>query len=132
MLCMLPDTDLTVIRVHEEFFLPGEVIMEQGNVVDQLYFVCHGMLEEIGIGADGSEETVLPLHLTAPLEKFQFFATFLNHIQFDASYHGDLYQLKSLIRAGADPNKTDYDGRSPLEYFVLLHFLKQVLPVLIR
>ncbi|KAL3838718.1 hypothetical protein ACJIZ3_023309 [Penstemon smallii] len=30
-----------VTRVHEEFFLPGEVIMEQGNVVDQLYFVCH-------------------------------------------------------------------------------------------
>ncbi|KAJ6364538.1 hypothetical protein OIU76_029489 [Salix suchowensis] len=33
-----------VIRLHEEFFLPGEVIMEQGNVVDQLYFVCHGVL----------------------------------------------------------------------------------------
>ncbi|KAM5551968.1 hypothetical protein ABKV19_026707 [Rosa sericea] len=31
-----------------------------------------------------------------------------------ASYHGDLHQLKCLIRAGADPNKTDYDGRSPL------------------
>lgn len=30
--------------MHEEFFLPGEVIMEQGNVVDQLYFVCHGVL----------------------------------------------------------------------------------------
>ena len=35
---------LQVIRLHEEFFLPGEVIMEQGNVVDQLYFVCHGVL----------------------------------------------------------------------------------------
>lgn len=33
-----------VTRLHEEFFLPGEVIMEQGNVVDQLYFVCDGML----------------------------------------------------------------------------------------
>lgn len=31
-----------------------------------------------------------------------------------AAYHGDLYQLKGFIRAGADPNKTDYDGRSPL------------------
>lgn len=30
--------------MHEEFFLPGEVIMEQGSVVDQLYFVCHGVL----------------------------------------------------------------------------------------
>lgn len=33
-----------VIKLHEEFFLPGEVIMEQGNVIDQLYFVCHGVL----------------------------------------------------------------------------------------
>ncbi|KAJ6707367.1 POTASSIUM CHANNEL SKOR-LIKE [Salix viminalis] len=31
-----------------------------------------------------------------------------------AAYHGDLYQLKGFIRAGADPNRTDYDGRSPL------------------
>ncbi|PRQ39614.1 putative ankyrin repeat-containing domain, transcription regulator, NtcA [Rosa chinensis] len=31
-----------------------------------------------------------------------------------ATYLGDLHQLKCLIRAGADPNKTDYDGRSPL------------------
>lgn len=31
-----------------------------------------------------------------------------------AAHYGDLYQLKGLIRAGADPNKTDYDGRSPL------------------
>lgn len=31
-----------------------------------------------------------------------------------AAFQGDIYHLKSLIRAGADPNKTDYDGRSPL------------------
>ncbi|XP_056695884.1 potassium channel SKOR-like isoform X4 [Spinacia oleracea] len=47
-----------VIRVHEEFFLPGEIILEQGNVVDQLYFICHGLLEEVGIGQDGSEQTI--------------------------------------------------------------------------
>ena len=27
---------------------------------------------------------------------------------------GDIYFLKRLIESGADPNKTDYDGRSPL------------------
>lgn len=31
-----------------------------------------------------------------------------------AAFYGDLHQLKSLIRAGADPKNTDYDGRSPL------------------
>ncbi|KAL6001268.1 hypothetical protein ACLOJK_007000 [Asimina triloba] len=31
-----------------------------------------------------------------------------------AAYQGDLYRLKGLIREGADPKKTDYDGRSPL------------------
>lgn len=32
----------------------------------------------------------------------------------NAAFYGDLHQLKSLIRAGADPKNTDYDGRSPL------------------
>ncbi|KAL0924588.1 hypothetical protein M5K25_005430 [Dendrobium thyrsiflorum] len=47
-----------VIRLREEFFLPGEVILEQGIAVDQLYFVCHGLLEGVGIGEDGTEETI--------------------------------------------------------------------------
>ncbi|PON83170.1 Voltage dependent potassium channel [Trema orientale] len=170
-----------VVKVHEEFFLPGEVIMEQGNVVDQLYFVCLGTLEEVGIGEDGSEETVsflqphssfgeisilcnIPQPYTVRvcelcrllrLDK-QSFTNILDLYFYDgrkilnnllevkesnlrvkqlesditfhigkqeaelalkvnsAAYHGDLYQLKGLIRAGADPNKTDYDGRSPL------------------
>lgn len=170
-----------VIRVHEEFFLPGEVIMEQGNVVDQLYFVCHGELEEVGICEDGSEETVsllkpnslfgevsilcnIPQPYTVRvcelcrllrLDK-QSFSNILEIYFHDgrkildnllqgkdsnlrmkqletditlhigkqeaelalrvnsSAYHGDLYQLKGLIRAGADPNKRDYDGRSPL------------------
>lgn len=42
--CSLEFINHIVTRVHEEFFLPGEVIMEQGIVVDQLYFVCHGNL----------------------------------------------------------------------------------------
>ncbi|KAE9606094.1 putative potassium channel, voltage-dependent, EAG/ELK/ERG, ankyrin repeat-containing [Lupinus albus] len=169
-----------VTRLHEEFFLPGEVIMEQGNVVDQLYFVCHGVLEEVGTAEDGSEETVsflrpnssfgeisilcnIPQPYTVRvcelcrlvrLDK-QSFTDVLDIYFYDgrkvlnnllegketfrgkqlesditfhigkqeaelalkvnsAAFHGDLYQLKGLIRAGADPNKTDYDGRSPL------------------
>ncbi|CAJ1970874.1 unnamed protein product [Sphenostylis stenocarpa] len=176
-----------VIRIHEEFFLPGEVIMEQGNVVDQLYFVCHGVLawdmlgdEEVGIGEDGCEETIsllqphssfgeisilcnIPQPYTVRvcelsrllrLDK-QSFTNILDIYFYDgrkvlnnllegkesfrgkqlesditfhigkqeaelalkvnsAAFHGDLHQLKGLIRAGADPNKTDYDGRSPL------------------
>ncbi|KAI5330579.1 hypothetical protein L3X38_029977 [Prunus dulcis] len=31
-----------------------------------------------------------------------------------AAYDGDYYRVKRLIGAGADPNKTDYVGRSPL------------------
>ena len=38
----------------------------------------------------------------------------------NAAYNGDLFQLKALIRAGADPNKKNFDGRSPLVCFILL------------
>uniref|UniRef100_A0A5B7B3V9 Potassium channel n=1 Tax=Davidia involucrata TaxID=16924 RepID=A0A5B7B3V9_DAVIN len=170
-----------VVRVHEEFFLPGEVIMEQGNVADQLYFVCHGMLEEVGTGEDGSEKIVSLLQPNSLFGEISFLCnipqpytvrvcelcrllrldkqSFSNIVEIyfhdgrkilnnlleekesnlrvkqlesditfhivkqeaelalrvnSATYHGDLYQLKSLIRAGANPNKTDYDGRSPL------------------
>ncbi|KAK6789961.1 hypothetical protein RDI58_013761 [Solanum bulbocastanum] len=168
-----------VTRVHEEFFLPGEVIMEQGHVVDQLYFVCDGVLEEVGIGEDGSQETVALLEPNSSFGEIsilcnipqpytvrvcalcrliridkQSFSNILEIYFHDgrriltnllegkdlrvkqlesditfhigkqegelalkvnsAAYHGDLHQLKSLIRAGADPNKKDYDGRSPL------------------
>lgn len=170
-----------VTRVHEEFFLPGEVIMEQGHAVDQLYFVCHGVLEEVGTAKDGSEET---LSLLEPNSVFGIVAILCNipqpytvrvcelcrllridkqsfsnilEVYFhdgrtiltnlleakdsafklkqlesditlhivkqeaelalrvnNAAYYGDLQQLKNLVRAGADPNKKDYDGRSPL------------------
>lgn len=40
-----------------------------------------------------------------------------------AAFQGDIYQLKSLVRSGADPNKTDYDGRAPLVCFNLSFFL---------
>ncbi|KAI7756265.1 hypothetical protein M8C21_015499 [Ambrosia artemisiifolia] len=170
-----------VTRVHEEFFLPGEVIMEQGIVVDQLYFICHGKLEEVLTCEDGSKEVVsdLTLHdsfgdvsilcnIPQPytvqvselcrllrLDKQTFTHTLeiyfndgrkilnnllegkgnddrMKHMVTDITVHmgmqeaelalklnsaafdGDLSQIKSLIRSGADPNKQDYDGRSPL------------------
>lgn len=179
--CSLEFINQTVTKVHEEFFLPGEVIMEQGNVIDQLYFVCDGVLEEVGIGADGLEAAVsllkpnslfgeisilcnIPQPYTVRVRELcrllridkQSFSSILEIYFHDgrkiltnllelkesnlrvkqlesdiafhvgkneaelalrvnsAAYFGDLNQLKSLIRAGADPNKRDYDGRSAL------------------
>ncbi|XP_024014683.1 potassium channel GORK isoform X2 [Eutrema salsugineum] len=170
-----------VIRLHEEYFLPGEVITEQGNVVDHLYFVCEGLLEALVTRTDGSEESVTFLgphtsfgdisiicNISQPftvrvcelchllrLDKdsfsnileiyFQDGRKILNNLMEgkesnerikklesdimihigkqeaelalkvnSAAFQGDIYQLKNLIQAGADPNKTDYDGRSPL------------------
>lgn len=34
-----------------------------------------------------------------------------------AAFYGDLHQLKSVIRSGADPKKKDYDGRTALVLF---------------
>lgn len=168
------------IRVCEEFFVPEEIILEQGQVVDQLYFVCHGLLEIVGIARDGSEETNsvlesnsscgeisilcnIPQPYTVRVRELcrllrvdkQSFTNILEIYFYDgrkifnnliegkhsnyvktvgpdvavhverqeaelalkvnnAAYNGDFYQLKNLIRAGADPKKTDYDGRSPL------------------
>ncbi|KAF3624700.1 Potassium channel SKOR [Capsicum annuum] len=49
---------LDAVKFLQVTRVPGEVIMEQGNVVDQLYFIRHGVLEEVGLAKDGSEETV--------------------------------------------------------------------------
>ncbi|RLM54412.1 potassium channel KOR1 [Panicum miliaceum] len=169
-----------VIRLQEEFFLPGEVILEQGSAVDQLYFVCYGALEGVGIGEDGQEETLLMLepessfgeisilcNIPQPytvrvcelcrllrLDKQSFtnileiyfvdgrrilsnlseseYGGRIKQLESDITFHigkqeaelilrvnsaafyGDLHQLKSLIRAGADPKNADYDGRTPL------------------
>ncbi|KAI3993212.1 hypothetical protein MKX01_009955, partial [Papaver californicum] len=50
-----------VMKLSEEFFLPGEVILEQGSVVDQVYVISHGRLEEVAIGEEGSEESIAEL-----------------------------------------------------------------------
>ncbi|XP_057460218.1 potassium channel SKOR-like isoform X2 [Actinidia eriantha] len=180
--CSLGFIKKIATRVHEEIFLPGEVIIEQGLMVDQLYFVCHGRLEEIGRSEDDETEEPLPYlqmyssfgeisilcNVPAPctvrvcelsrllrLDKQSFTdileiyfsdgRTIVNNVlegkesnlrnkllESDmtlrignhecelamklnfAAYDGDLYRLKRLITAGADPNWTDYDGRSPL------------------
>ncbi|CAN1184232.1 Potassium channel SKOR [Linum perenne] len=51
-------------KVHEEFFLPGEVIIQQGHIVNQLYIVCHGELEEIGkVDEDSNMDETDLMHL---------------------------------------------------------------------
>ncbi|KAJ6764948.1 POTASSIUM CHANNEL SKOR-LIKE [Salix koriyanagi] len=168
--CSLGFIKQIAIRVHEEFFLPGEVIIEQGHVSDQLYIVCHGELEEFGRGENDREEeflmrlqthssfgevsflcntpqpysirvrelcrvlrldkqsfieildiyfsdgriilnNLLEVNVTLSIEKSESeLAMRLNC----AAFNGDYYRLKRLIGAGADPNKADYDRRSPL------------------
>ncbi|KAK1300048.1 Potassium channel KOR2 [Acorus calamus] len=170
-----------VTRLNEEFFLPGEVILEQGTAVDQLYIVSHGRLEEVVVGEDGLEECVAVLEphnvfgevailcsipqpytvrvcelcrllrlekqsLTSILRLYfvdsrQILSNLLKGKDTDsrikqlesdivyliakqeaelvlgvnsAAYHGDLYHLKGLINAGANPCKADYDGRTAL------------------
>ncbi|EHA8592606.1 Potassium channel KOR1 [Cocos nucifera] len=174
-----------IIKLQEEFFLPGEVILEQGNAVDQLYFVCHGqnsffVQEGVGIGEDGLKDQPLELEPNSSFGEIAILCNipqpytvrvcelcrllridkqlFTNILQIyfvdgrkilsnllegndsirikqlegdiifhigkqeaelalrvnNAAFYGDLDHLKGLIQAGADPNKTDYDGRSPL------------------
>ncbi|RZS18331.1 hypothetical protein BHM03_00050577 [Ensete ventricosum] len=140
---------LQVIRLQEEFFLPGELILEQGNAVDQLYFVCHGILvtiiiynsEGIAIGEDGSEETVTQLEPSSSFGEIailcnipqpytvrvcelcrllrldkQLFTNILEVYFVDGrTILSNLLEVKFCAHySGADPKKTDYDGRSPL------------------
>ncbi|XP_039773044.1 potassium channel KOR2 [Panicum virgatum] len=175
-----------VVKLHEEFFLPGEVILEQGTVVDQIYIVVHGCLEEVASGEGGSEEIISELlpydivgdvsvvcnvpqphtvrvcelcsvlridkqSLTSILQIYfkdsrQILSNLLEwrktesrgkQLESDitylisrqeaelvlgvnnAAYHGDLFRLKGLISAGADPSKPDYDGRTALHVAAL-------------
>ncbi|CAH9114440.1 unnamed protein product [Cuscuta epithymum] len=179
--CSIEFIGQIVIKVSEEFFLPGEVIMQQGSATDQLYFICDGVMEEVSIGRNGTEESVsllepngsfgeisilcnIPQPYTVRVCELcrllridkQSFSNILDiyfhdgrriltnllevtgskiglkHLESDitfhigkqegelalkvnsAAYHGDLHQLKAVVRAGADFNKKDYDGRSPL------------------
>ncbi|KQJ82813.1 potassium channel KOR2 isoform X2 [Brachypodium distachyon] len=175
-----------VVKLHEEFFLPGEVILEQGTVVDQIYIVAHGCLEEVSTGEGVSEEIMSELlpndivgdvaiicntpqpytvrvcelcsllridkqSLTSILQIYfkdsrQILSNLLkgksteskgkqleSNITYliakqeaelvlgvnNAAYHGDLFRLKGLISAGADPSKPDHDGRTALHVAAL-------------
>ncbi|XP_044959102.1 potassium channel KOR1-like [Hordeum vulgare subsp. vulgare] len=170
-----------VARLQEEFYLPEEVVLEQGSAIDQLYFVCQGALEGVGIGKDGQEEASITFEqgnsfgeiailcnipqpynvrvcelcrllrldkesltyilgiyfsdgkkLLSNLTESNEYCQRVKQIGLDVTFHigkqeeeltlrvntaalhGDLNQLAGLIRAGADPNNTDYNGRSPL------------------
>nr|ALX27201.1 outward rectifying K+ channel [Ammopiptanthus mongolicus] len=167
-------------KVHEEFFLPGELVMEQGDVADRLYFLFQGELHEIR-QEDGDTEVIIKLQTYSFFDEVSFLCNipqtsmvqaheFCKVLRLDkqsftdilklcfvdgrvilnnllegkdsslqrkllesdftltignqetelamrmncAAYEGDFYLLKRLIGSGADPNKTDYDGRSPL------------------
>ncbi|KAG4939215.1 hypothetical protein JHK85_045940 [Glycine max] len=71
-----------------------ELIFEANVVMDRTHFTC--LLESDITFHVGKQEAELALTVN------------------NAAFNRDLYQLKGLIRARADPNKTDYDGRSPL------------------
>ncbi|PKA57222.1 Potassium channel KOR2 [Apostasia shenzhenica] len=49
------------INLKEELFLSGEVILEQGTVVDHIYIISQGFLNEVLIGEDGSEVLISEL-----------------------------------------------------------------------
>ncbi|KAL6838365.1 hypothetical protein ACP4OV_031869 [Aristida adscensionis] len=175
-----------VVKLHEEFFLPGEIILEQGTVVDQIYIVAHGCLEEVDTGESGSEEIIselMPYDIVGDVavlcnvpqphtvrvcelckllridkqslasilqiyfkdsqqilsnllkgrkteskgKQLESDITYLIARQeaelvlgvINAAYHGDLFRLKGLISAGADPSKPDYDGRTALHVAAL-------------
>ncbi|KAK4410727.1 Potassium channel SKOR [Sesamum angolense] len=111
-------------RVHEEFFLPGEVIIEGGSIGDQLYFLCDGKL---GRESDVRNK-ILESAIALQIEKHESeLAMRLNC----AANDGDLNRIQHLVEAGADPNKMDYNGQSALHraaskgYEDIIQFLVQ-------
>ncbi|KAF9671267.1 hypothetical protein SADUNF_Sadunf12G0029600 [Salix dunnii] len=97
------------IRVHEEFFLPGEVIIEQGHVADQLYVVCHvgdnkrfNNQKNLNSNYNRNSEEVKMIEEKSfssvcksitHLGKFYFFATLLSLIQYEFENYVGYYDL---------------------------------------
>ncbi|WVZ21948.1 hypothetical protein V8G54_000492 [Vigna mungo] len=168
-------------KVEEEFFLPGELVTEQGDVADKLYFVYHGEMREMKREEGDTEEETITLQTYSSFGHVSFFCNipqsstveaheFCKVLRLDkksfteilkiyfldgrvvlnnlrevkdlnfqrklllsdfnltigsmeielatrlncAAHDGHLDLVKRLIGFGADPNKTDYDGRTPL------------------
>ncbi|KAK1300347.1 Potassium channel KOR2 [Acorus calamus] len=99
--CIPWDIIYKVTRLNEECFLPGEVILEQGTAVDQLYIVSYGCLEEV-VGEDGLEECVVEIEPHNVIGE---------HLAASRGYE-DITRF--LIKQGANVNCIDKFGNSPL------------------
>lgn len=51
-----------VARGTPEYFFPSEQVIQQRDAADSLYIICRGVLEEVAVGREGSEEVVLDLY----------------------------------------------------------------------
>ncbi|XP_047176769.1 potassium channel SKOR-like [Vigna umbellata] len=60
-------------KVEEEFFLPGELVMEEGDVADKLYFVYHGEMREMRREEGDTEEETITLQTYSSFGHFSFF-----------------------------------------------------------
>uniref|UniRef100_A0A5B7CAK4 Potassium channel n=1 Tax=Davidia involucrata TaxID=16924 RepID=A0A5B7CAK4_DAVIN len=81
------------IRVHEELFFPGEEIIEQGNIADQVYFVCDGTLEEVGKSEDDETEEPHPR-----LPKYSSFGEISVLCNIPAPYTIRVCEISKLLR----------------------------------
>ncbi|KAK4750829.1 hypothetical protein SAY87_004311 [Trapa incisa] len=101
------------VRVHEEFFLPGETIIEQETAVDQLYIVCSGQLK--GVRIDESKEE-FPIHL--PM--YSTYGEIPMLLNTTLPYNVQAYELCKLLRIDKQ-SLTDilemniYDGRTIID-----------------
>ncbi|KAI7753975.1 hypothetical protein M8C21_023121 [Ambrosia artemisiifolia] len=59
--CSLPFIKQIAINVQEELFLTEDVIIEEGNIAEQLYIVCHEMLVDVERSENEAEKCVKTL-----------------------------------------------------------------------
>lgn len=112
-------------EILDIYFLDGRIILN--NFLEVIYLAVISFLEYLCTtqshftifcypqGKDSNlKSELLKSDITLYIEKSELvLASRLNC----ATYEGDIFWLERLIGAGADPNNTDYDGRSPLVLF---------------